>query len=164
MHLNNHCPGCGGGEGNQSCTIARCSLQHDGVDYCFQCVEYPCKKYEVIDEYDSFITHYNQKADLNKAAETGIDTYNSEQLEKIAILKELLSKYNDGRRKTSLCVAVNLVDLKDIKDIMKMIDDNKELENWVIKEKAAYVVGLFEDVAKEQGIELKLRKKPKIKD
>lgn len=27
MHLNNYCPGCGGGAGNQPCTIARCSLQ-----------------------------------------------------------------------------------------------------------------------------------------
>ena len=26
MHLSGHCPGCGGGEGNQSCKIAGCSL------------------------------------------------------------------------------------------------------------------------------------------
>ena len=28
MFLNKYCPGCGGGEGNQSCKIARCSMEH----------------------------------------------------------------------------------------------------------------------------------------
>lgn len=67
MHLNKYCPGCGGGEGNQSCKIAKCSLEHDGVEYCFRCREYPCEKYEHIDEFDSFITHSNRKADLKKS-------------------------------------------------------------------------------------------------
>ena len=42
MFLNKNCPGCGGGEGNQACKIARCSIEHGGVEYCFQCSEYPC--------------------------------------------------------------------------------------------------------------------------
>ena len=28
MFLNKNCPGCGGGEGNQTCKIARCSMEH----------------------------------------------------------------------------------------------------------------------------------------
>lgn len=54
MRLGGHCGGCG--NGNQSCRIARCSLEHGGVEYCCKCVGYPCEKYERIDEYDSFIT------------------------------------------------------------------------------------------------------------
>ena len=34
-----------------------CSLQHGNVEYCFQCENYPCEKYDNIDEFDSFITH-----------------------------------------------------------------------------------------------------------
>ena len=30
MYLGKYCPGCGGGEGNQPCAMARCSLQHPG--------------------------------------------------------------------------------------------------------------------------------------
>ena len=48
MHLDGHCPGCGGGEGNQSCKIARCSLQHGKPEYCSQCQDFPCEKYEDI--------------------------------------------------------------------------------------------------------------------
>ncbi|WP_305131294.1 DUF3795 domain-containing protein [uncultured Oscillibacter sp.] len=112
MFLNKNCPGCGGGEGNQSCKIARCSLEHDGVEYCFQCSEYPCEKYEHIDDFDSFITHQSRKADLEKARCFGIEAYNVEQVEKAKILDFLLSNYNDGRKKTLFCVAVNLLDLR----------------------------------------------------
>ena len=28
MYLGKYCPGCGGGEGNQPCAMARCSLLH----------------------------------------------------------------------------------------------------------------------------------------
>lgn len=35
MFLNQYCPGCGGGEGNQSCKIAKYSMEHDGAQYCF---------------------------------------------------------------------------------------------------------------------------------
>lgn len=54
----------GGGEGNQSCKIARCSLQHGKPEYCSQCKEFSCEKYENIDEFDSFVTHQNRKKDL----------------------------------------------------------------------------------------------------
>ena len=64
MKLDGHCPGCGGGAGNQSCKIARCSLEHGAPSYCFQCGEFPCGRYEGADEYDSFITHQNRLADM----------------------------------------------------------------------------------------------------
>ena len=91
MFLNKNCPGCGGGEGNQTCKIARCSIEHDGVEYCFQCGEYPCEKYEHIDDFDSFITHRQRKADLKKAKLSGVEAYNKEQQEKVRILDILLS-------------------------------------------------------------------------
>ena len=37
MHIDGYCPGCGGGAGNQSCRIARCSLEHDNLTYCYEC-------------------------------------------------------------------------------------------------------------------------------
>lgn len=159
MHLDNHCPGCGGGAGNQSCKIAKCSLEHGCIEYCFQCKEYPCEKYVHIDDFDSFITHQNQKADMEKAKKIGIDTYNEQQAEKIKILKYVLSNYNDGRRKTFFCVAINLLDLQDIKQILMQISENVDFDNFSMKEKSSYVVSLFQAVAAEKGLELKLRRK-----
>jgi hypothetical protein len=100
MKLGGHCPGCGGGEGNQSCAIAKCSIKHDCVEYCFLCGEFPCNKYENIDAYDSFITHQRQMEDLNRAKTIGIETYTKEQIRKREILDRFLAECNDGRKKT----------------------------------------------------------------
>ncbi|MCB8611537.1 DUF3795 domain-containing protein, partial [Faecalibacillus faecis] len=67
MKIDGYCPGCGGGAGNQSCKIARCSMEHGGIEYCFQCGKYPCEKYEGIDEFDSFITHQKRRTDFERA-------------------------------------------------------------------------------------------------
>ena len=157
MNLNQYCPGCGGGAGNQSCSIAKCSLQHGNVEYCFQCENYFCEKYDGIDEFDSFITHQHQKQDMEKFRELGIELYSAEQQRKNVLLNQLLSTYNDGRKKTLFCVAVNLLELDDLENIVN--DLSKNTLNFSVKEKAAYAAGLLQETAKKKNIILKLRKK-----
>lgn len=159
MFLNKNCPGCGGGEGNQSCKIARCSLEHGSVEYCFQCGEYPCEKYDHIDDLDSFITHRRRKADLDKARQSGIEAYNAEQMEKAEILDLLLSNYNDGRKKTLFCVAVNLLELQELHAVLHEIESRSDKEPLTLKEKSAFVENLLQVVASKKKIDLKLRKK-----
>lgn len=159
MFLNKYCPGCGGGEGNQSCKIARCSMEHDGVEYCFQCSEYPCQRYEHIDDFDVFITSRNKKSDMEKAKRIGIDAYNAEQVEKTKILDMLLSGFNDGRKKTLFCTAVNLMDLKELRKILRQIESRADLDTLTLKEKSTFVAELLKASAAKNNIELKLRKK-----
>ncbi|MDY4707078.1 MAG: DUF3795 domain-containing protein [Candidatus Treponema excrementipullorum] len=160
MLLGRYCGGCG--NGNQSCSIARCSIEHSSADtkiaYCYECGKYPCEKYVHCDEADSFITHKNQKRDLAKARQIGIEAYNREQQEKIAILNYLLTDFNDGRKKTLYCVAVNLLELQDIQSVMEQISTEKNIDTMSIQEKSALVAALLKKVASERGIELKLRK------
>ena len=157
MFLGNHCGGCG--NGNQSCKIAKCSLEQGNMEYCFECKHYPCEKYQEIDKYDSFITHRRQKSDLEKASIIGIEKYNIEQKEKIQILSYLLSNYNDGRRKNFFCIAVNLLDLPELLEAMDFIKSNDELSSLTIKEKSLYVVEIFQKIADRKNIKLKLNKK-----
>ena len=58
MRIGGHCPGCG--QGNRPCQVARCAVAR-GVEYCFECTEYPCQLYDHADGHDSFITHLNQR-------------------------------------------------------------------------------------------------------
>lgn len=71
MFLGKYCGGCG--NGNQSCKIAKCSLEQGKIEYCYECKHYPCEKYQYIDEYDSFITHRRQKSDLEKAQSSSVN-------------------------------------------------------------------------------------------
>lgn len=159
MKLDNYCPGCGGGAGNQGCSIAKCSLQHNSVKYCYQCSEYPCEKYEGIDEFDSFICHRNQLKDMKKVGKIGIEQYHLEIIQKADILKYLLTNYNDGRRKSFFCIAVNLLDLQDLKSIIEEIKSQTTSDNLTVKEKASIAVMIFQAVAQQKNIILKLNKK-----
>ncbi len=154
MRLGGHCGGCG--NGNQSCKIARCSLEHGGVEYCCECPHYPCEKYEKIDEYDSFITHRNRTADMEKLRNIGVDRYNFEQEEKVRLLEYLLSSCNDGRRKTLFCLVVNLLELSDVRAV---VDQLMAVDLPTVKERAVYAVALLQKAADEKGISLKLSRK-----
>ena len=120
------------------------------------CDEYPCKKYEGADLHDSFVTHKNQFCDIEKAR-NDISIYQAELDNKIQMLEELLTNYNDGRRKGFFCLAVNLLDLLEINSIMEQLK-SETMPNADVKEKAANAVGLFQAIADVKGIVLKLRK------
>lgn len=156
MKLGGHCSGCG--QGNKPCKAARCGMEHN-IEYCFQCLEYPCQIYDHADEYDSFITHLHQKVDMMKAKKIGIESYCEEQIEKVKLLETLLAKYDSGREKTVFCLAVNLL---DIEDIHKVLNEGSQLaSDMPIKDKAKCVSNRLREIANERGIALKLRKKRK---
>ena len=92
----------------------------------------------------------------------GVERYYMEQMEKARQLETLLENYNDGRKKTLFCQAVNLLSLQDIKDVMKALALEEE-EGMSVKEKAKQAEGFLREKAGEQGIELKLHRKPKKK-
>ena len=81
--IRGNCTGCQEGSSCALiCEIAPCSIEHGNIDYCFECGEYPCSKYDGIDKRDSLISHKNQLKDMQKAKTIGIEKYHEEQLEK----------------------------------------------------------------------------------
>ena len=142
MLLGGHCGGCG--SGNQSCAIARCSLEQGKLEYCYECGRYPCEKYDGCEEFDSFITHRRQLEDLQRAKEIGIDAYNREQTEKKLILNDLLANYNDGRKKAFFCAAVNLLELSELREGLEQLSAADELS---VKEKSKYASDVFQKIA-----------------
>lgn len=126
------------------------------MEYCCECPQYPCEKYEKIGEYDSFITARRQKADMEKLRDIGAERYNAEQGEKVQLLEYLLSSCNDGRRKTLFCLAVNLLELSDVQSV---VDQLMASDLPTVKERAVYAASLFQKAADEKGISLKLNRK-----
>ncbi len=157
MNLGGYCPGCGGGEGNQACAVARCSMQKGQVEYCFQCNDFPCGRYQGEEEYDSFITHRNRMRDLEKMREAGAEAYGAEQKERVRILHDFLDHYNDGRRKNLYCLAANLLELEDLQAVQRELRVAGEKD---LKERAGMAAQLLQEAAKRHGVVLKLRKKP----
>jgi len=94
---------------------------------------------------------------MDKAKEIGMDAYRAELDEKIRILETLLEHYDDGRRKSFFCIAVNLLELEDVHVIMEQISAEALLE-MPLKERAKAASRLFEEMAARRDISLKLRK------
>lgn len=55
-------------------------------------------------------------------------------------------------------MAVNLLNLADLKKIMEQIDENIKNQDIETKEKIKLIIDLFELTAKNKNIDLKLRK------
>lgn len=154
------CPGCAGEkflEKHPSCGLLSCYQRH-GIEYCYLCEEYPCNKYDGADTADSFITHLHQLTDFEKIKNLGLTAYQSELNGKIGILRDLLANYNDGRQKNFYCIAINLLELADVKRVMEQISEEVK-EDEPIKAKVAAAVRLFQAMADERNVVLKLRKK-----
>ena len=156
MQVGGYCPGCGGGPGNQSCTLARCSMDKGGYNFCSQCPTYPCARYDEFDAADSFVPHSRRAADLDRAQELGLDAYIGELRAKRAILDKLLADYNDGRRKTFYCAAVYLLPMENLQSVVANLEDQPECS---VKERAAAAVKLLQGAADGHGVCLKLKKK-----
>ena len=104
-------------------------------------------------------THRNRRADLEKVRQFGAEAYNTEQMEKMKILDILLSGYNDGRKKTLFCVAVNLLNLQELKEALREIESRSDMEILTLKEKSAFAAGVLSEIASRRKVELKLHRK-----
>lgn len=160
MHVGGYCPGCGGGEGNQSCAIARCALEKGIGEFCTQCGQFPCERYEK--EYDTFVPHSRMVQDLRRAEELGPEAYITRLQERRAILDWLLDGWNDGRRKSFYSLAVYLLEPEDLRRGAEEMKAAVSPDSSV-KEKAIIAVEILQRAAQKKGIVLKLKKKPKEK-
>ncbi len=93
---------------------------------------------------------------FEKVKEIGFTAYRVELNQKAALLSELLNRFDDGRRKGYFCLAINLLELEDIESVMVKLTAYGQ--TGMPKEKAAAAVGLFETIAEQRGVTLKLRK------
>ncbi len=156
MQIRGECSGCfNGSTCYRTCPIAPCSVRHGNVDYCFQCSEYPCRRYDGIDQHDSLISHRNQKRDIAKAKEIGIDAYLAEQRAKKDILKRFLEHYDDGTKEVFFCLAVNMMETADLQTILSGMDSQSSALS--AQDKAASLEMKLRDCAAGKHIPLELR-------
>ena len=159
MHLGGWCPGCGGGEGHQPCAFIRCARLHGSPEYCFQCGEYPCVRFEEAAAYDSFLPHRNMCRDLDRAQRMGLDACREQLEERMAVLNFLLERCNDGRKKSFFCLASNLLETEDLRRIRARLEQMSP--ETPVKARASLAVQLCQEAADRRSVVLKLRKKPK---
>lgn len=156
MFIRGGCTGCREGSSCYLiCGFAPCSIEHGNIDYCFECEEYPCEKYDGVDLHDSLISHKNQLKDMEKAKTIGIENYRAEQREKKEILNKLLKEYDVGNMDVFFCLAVNLMEVSDLKELLNNVENSTK--DMSLDEKSSFMKDALNHCAKERNIVLKLR-------
>ena len=56
-------------------------------------------------------------------------------------------------------MAVNLLELQELRNVIERLESNSEMRTRTLKEKSAFAAGLIQEAAEMANIELKLRKK-----
>lgn len=152
------CPGCGGpgfSEAHPTCAVVTCNAKRDCVEFCFQCGEYPCRKYEEQGAYDSFISYRRVRRNLDEAA-VDLAAYEAELARREEALRELLRDHNDGRSKSLYCIVANDAPLDDL---VALIGVARGLPGGLDpKERARRVRSLISDLELRLGFEFRLRR------
>jgi hypothetical protein len=99
-------------------------------------------------------------ADSAKAKAIGAKAYREALDAKVKILGRLLENYDDGRRKSFFCIAVNLLDIGDLARALAQIEQ-ESMPGDAAKTRAALAVRVLQAAADKRGVSLRLRKKPK---
>ncbi len=135
-----------------SCPRVPCSIEHGNLQYCFECPEYPCRHYDGFDGYDTLVLHRNQRRDMQKAKEMGIDAYLAEQRLKVGLLDRLLRDYGDGQNMVFFCTAVNMFSVEDMESIIDKAD--AETAGMPLSDRAEHIDSALREFADAKGIRL----------
>ena len=84
---------------------------------------------------------------MQKAKESGIDAYHAEQREKKKILNQLLECYDDGSQAAFFCLAVNMIEVKELKRIMARL--NEQRSDISLSEKANLAEAMLRECTKK---------------
>ena len=162
------CLGCQLGEQHAYCSIYRCCVTERGHLTCADCDEYACERLirvlGVEEGLDSFISHKPALPNLDRIREAGLETFLEEQRERRLLVEQLLAGYNAGRSMSFYCRACALMPPASIREA---IDEAEELvvsgqvDGSDLKARAKTMTAAIQGRADEDGVDLRLRKKPK---
>jgi hypothetical protein len=159
------CPGCCGPDfvnRHPTCSIITCCFYKKKFEICGQCDGFPCSKLRNWDAADSFVSHSKCFINLRQIQGTGLEKFLEQQRERIQFLELALKGFNEGRSKSLYCIASTLLPISYLKESIK-ITKQKIKDNRVsaadIKTKAQILKSILNEIANDQRIKLKLRKK-----
>ncbi len=154
-----HCTGCGGAGRPARCSGARGSTAAWNTASSARNIPVPVTPGPSL--MDSFVPHRNVQRDFARAARDGLDAYRAMLEEKEALLRFLLREYNDGRRKSLFCTAVNLPGACGRTGNRVPLLRRQTPPDAALREKGALAARLLQEAAAANGICLKLNRKKK---
>lgn len=155
------CPGCGGfnfKEKHPSCGFITCCVIKRGLEVCSDCQDYPCKRFDAEKNgFDSFVSHKKVFVNLDDIKSYGIGQFIKAQKERIEILEDLLTNFDDGRAKSFYCLSCALLPVDKLLEVQSFA--HNLCETTSIKDKTKLLRNQLTEHATSLEIELKLNNK-----
>lgn len=156
------CPGCHLGEVHSYCGVFRCCVTKRGHHSCAECPECPCSRLlrslKVEEELDGFMPHRPALENLERIREGGLDAHLARQSARLALVRELLAGWNDGRSTTLYCTACALLPPDRVRSILDQHREASRGDEDPRKRIRAMKEALHA-VAAEEGVSLALRRR-----
>jgi len=143
------------------CPFITCAVKKKGIEFCWDCKESKtCEKWrkhrEASKTSDSFKCYQKLEDDILFIQQKGINEFENIQKVREHLLKEMLRYFNEGRSKSYYCIAATMLDIEELKEVLKRA--KKESDGLNIKSKSKILHSIIDDLAGKKEYYLKLRK------
>lgn len=143
------------------CPFITCALKKKSVEFCWDCSENEtCEKWEFHRDAgksnDSFKCYQKRENDIAFVQKNGVDEFEKVQKIREQLLKDMLKEFNEGRSKSYYCIAATVLEVEELKEAL--VKAKKNSIGLVVKEKSKTLHQILDEIAKEKGYLLKLRK------
>jgi hypothetical protein len=150
------CIGCRLGGQHAWCSIWNCCVKKHGFEHCAECNEiFNCPIF-----LRRKVGEWIPAADnLRQIKETGLESYLLEQIERQALLEQLLQNYNEGRSMNLFCktcarMSIDLINQAINEANEKLASENVDKSD--MKSRARILKAVIKDLASKENIDLGL--------
>lgn len=162
MDTQSRCLGCKSKERMAvGCPFITCAIKKKEVEFCWECGECAdCPKWgehrAIGARRDSFKCYQKLNEDIAFIQAHGVVEFQKMQKVREQLLRKMLQKFNEGRSKSSYCVAATVFAIDELEEAIRHAEDAGE--GLEIKEKSKLLHSTLDKSAAEKGYYLKLRK------
>jgi len=161
-HSGSRCNGCKSAERMRvGCPFITCAVKKKGHNFCWECNESNlCEKWKshrnASKVGDSFKCYQTLETDIEFILHKGIEEFEKQQKDRELILKAMLYEFNDGRSKSYYCIACTVLEIDELHKALRRA--KQQTNNMELKQKTKILHSIIDQIAKEKGYVLKLRK------
>ncbi|HEY3273805.1 MAG TPA: hypothetical protein VGJ92_08590 [Methanocella sp.] len=143
------------------CPFITCAVKKKGIELCTDCVEgETCERWkrhrELSKTVDSFVCYQKLEDNIRSIKRHGIEAFEETQEKRCKLLEEMMAEFDDGRSKSFYCVAATLMEPEELEGAIAFAGASST--GKALKEKAKVMHKVLEDIAREKGYHLALRK------
>lgn len=143
------------------CPFITCAVKKKGLDFCWECSESGvCEKWKFHRDAskvgDSFKCYQTLEADIAFVLEHGVAEFVHQQKEREMALEAMLDEFNAGRSKSYYCIASTVLEIDELHKALRLA--REQTMDMALKEKDETLHSILNQIAKEKGYLLKLRK------